>query len=162
MVITLLGILAVVIALPLIEGVRGWFTVNTRAGIADSGRVAMERMVREIKNLETAEGTSEPPSPCIAPTASATTLSFSDADGDLTNCNSTTFTLSGSQIQRNGAPLADNVQSLTFRYYDAGNTPMSPPTIASIRRISIEIVAEKGGEVRRDYSEVSLPNMRSY
>jgi prepilin-type N-terminal cleavage/methylation domain-containing protein len=169
MVITLLGTLAAVIALPLIQGVRGWFAVSTRAGIADSGRVALERMVREIKNIETKEVAiepTEPPSPCIASTADATTLPFSGADGDLANCNTTTFSLSGSQILRNGTPLANNIQSLAFGYYNAANTPLTPPltppTIATIRRISIEIVAEKGGEVRRDYSEVSLPNMRSY
>ncbi len=169
MVITLLGTLAAVIALPLIQGVKGWFAVSTKAGIADSGRVALERMVREIRNIETKEiaiEPTEPPSPCIAATVAATTLPFSDAEGDLANCNTTTFTFSGSQIERNGTTLANNVQSLTFGYYDSANTPLTPPLtlpmIATMRRISITIVAEKGGVVRTEYSEVSLPNMRSY
>jgi prepilin-type N-terminal cleavage/methylation domain-containing protein len=159
MVIILLGILGAIIGIPLIQGARGWLAATTRIGITESGRVAMERMVREIRNMETKEGTSEPPSPCIA-TATASTLQFSVADGDLTNCNSINFSLSGSEIQRNGTTMAKDIQSLTISYYDNNNS--STATIADIRRLSIEIVAEKGGETKREYSEVYLQNTRGY
>src|SRR4030067_3602533 len=101
MVITLLGIIGGIIALPLMVGTKGWFEATTREGITESGRIAIERMMREIRNTaRKADNT-----PCISVPA-ATSFSISDLNGDLVNCNSITFNLSGTNIQRNGVPLA--------------------------------------------------------
>lgn len=155
LVIILIGIIAGVIALPLLEGTKGWFQATTRETITESGRVAMERMMREIRNT----GRKADNTPCISSAASST-FTFSDINGDLTNCNSTTFSLSGANIQRNGINLSDNVQSLTFSYYDANNAPTA--VAANVRRVVIEIVSTRGGETVRKYSEVYLANMRGY
>ena len=37
MVITLLGIVAAIIAIPFLQGVKGWFDATTREGITQSG-----------------------------------------------------------------------------------------------------------------------------
>ena len=154
MVITLLGIIGGIIALPLYIGTKGWFEATTREGITESGRIAIERMMREIRNTARKANNT----PCISAPA-ATSFSISDLNGDLVNCNSITFNLSGTDIQRNGVPLADNVQSLAFTYYDVNN---NTPPITSIHRVAIEIESTSGGETLRKYSEVYLSNMKGY
>ena len=119
MVITLLGIVAAIIAIPLSQAVTGWFQSTSREGISQSGRLAIERMARETRN--TAKRANN--TPCIS-TAIATSFSFSDLSGDLTNCNSITFCISsnqttcaltGSYLLRTDAAttavLADNIQN---------------------------------------------------
>lgn len=154
MVITLLGIIGGIIALPLYIGTKGWFEATTREGITESGRIAIERMMREIRNTSRTAANA----PCIS-TATATTFSFSDASGNLTTCDSITFDLFGTNIRRNGVNLTDNVQSLTFTYYDGNN---NTPPISSIHRVAIEIESASGSEILRKYSEVYLSNMKGY
>jgi len=165
MVITLLGIVAAIIAIPLLQGARGWFDATTREGITQSGRIAIERMTREIRNTaRRADNT-----PCIAE-ATVTAFEFSDASGDLANCNvlSSTNFIRFSRIgagvpytiQRNGVDLVDNVQSLTITYYNSTNGV--PAATTDIRRLSIEIISTKGGEILRKYNEVYLSNMKGY
>ena len=162
MVITLLGIVAAIIAIPFLQGVKGWFDATTREGITQSGRIGIERMTREIRNTARTAANA----PCISAVA-LTSFTFSDSSGDLTNCNSITFSLSGTNLLRCPDPacatqftLADNVTLLTFTYYDANNTPGA--SAANTRRISIEIESTKGGETLRKYSEVYLSNMKGY
>ena len=159
MVITLLGIIGGIIALPLYQGATGWFEATTREGITESGRIAIERMMREIRNTaRKADNT-----PCIS-TATPTTFSFSDASGNLTTCNSITFSRAGAvapyTVQRNGVDLANDVNSLAFTYYDNANVPTA--LAANVRRVGIEIVSTSGVETLRKYSEVYLSNMKGY
>lgn len=168
--ITLLGIVAAVIAIPLSQGVKGWFQATSREGITQSGRIGIERMVREIRNTARKSNNT----PCIS-SATGASFSFSDASGNLTTCNSIAFTLATPYIQRTDASgtsnLADNVNSMTIQYYDKNNQCMlaqpncpSPigVTITDIRRLSIEIVSTQGGEILRKYNEVYLSNMKGY
>ena len=163
MVITLLGIIGGIIALPLYQGTKGWFEATTREGITESGRIAIERMMREIRNTaRKADNT-----PCIS-TATPTTFSFSDASGNLTTCDSITFSLAVPYIQRTESlvtsNLADNVESpptfTLFTYYKADNTLAAVP--ADVHRVAIEIVSKSGGETMRKYTEVYLSNMKGY
>lgn len=164
MVITLLGIIGGIIALPLYQGTKGWFEATTREGITESGRIAIERMMREIRNTARVDSVTAlcaaPPCPCIS-TATATSFAFGS---DPANCASINFSRAGAvvpyTIQRNTVDLADNIQLLTFTYYDANNTPGA--SAANTRRISIEIESTRGGEILRKYSEVYLSNMKGY
>lgn len=166
MVIILIGIVAAVIAIPLSQGVKGWFQATSREGISQSGRIGIERMAREIRNTARRANNT----PCIAE-ATSTSFEFSDASGDLTTCNvlSSTnfirFSRIGASapytIQRNGVVLADNIQNLTITYYNSTNgTP--PAATTDIRRLSIEIISTQGVETLRKYSEVYLFNMKGY
>lgn len=166
MVIILTGIIAASLAIPLSQGIRGWFQATTREGISQSGRMGIERMAREIRNTaKTAANI-----PCVS-SATATAFRFSDITGNLTNCNTTEFSLSGVNIQRitrdnagaiiETANLSDNVTAFTITYYDRNNA--TPPAVIpdNICRLSIEITSSQGGEILRKYEEVYLPNMRS-
>lgn len=161
MVITLLGIIAGIVALPLYQGTMGWFQATTRETITESGRIGIERMTREIRNT----GRTAANNPCIS-TATATSFTFSDMNGDLANCNSITFDISGTDIRRSGVSLADNVLSLDINYYNSSNgliaRPVSAANLLTIRRVSIEIVSTRGGETLRKYTEVYLSNMKGY
>lgn len=155
MVIALLGIVAAIIAIPLSQAVKGWFQSTSREGVSQSGRIAIERMTREIRNTARKSDNT----PCIS-TATATSLSFSDLSGNLTLCNSVTFSWAGAgnPVVRGADILADNVSSLNILYYDSNNNITG--TLANIRRLSIEIVSTQGGEVVRKYNEVYLSNMK--
>jgi len=157
MVITLLGIVAAIIAIPLLQGARGWFDATTREGITQSGRIGIERMTREIRNTARKSDNT----PCIS-AALATSFTFSDMSGDLTACNTITFSWAGAgnPIIRGADTLADNVNSLSILYYDSNNNITG--TLANIRRLSIEITSTKGSETLRKYSEVYLSNMKGY
>src|SRR3989344_3293103 len=151
MVITLLGIVAAIIAIPLLQGARGWFDATTREGITQSGRIGIERMTREIRNTARKSDNT----PCIS-AALATSFTFSDMSGDLTACNTITFSWAGAgnPIIRGADTLADNIQTLAFTYYDSTNAVTA--VAANIRRISIEIESTKGSETLRKYNEVYL------
>jgi|SRR3989344_3441031 len=173
MVITLLGIVAAIIAIPLLQGVKGWFDATTREGITQSGRIGIERMTREIRNTARVDSVTAlcavPPCPCIS-SATATSFSFSDiSSGDTTLCNFITFSWAGAgnPIMLGADTLADNVNSLTIKYYKSDNSwinedPISAANRLLIRRLSIEIVSTKGGETLQKYNEVYLSNMRGY
>ncbi|MDP2683407.1 MAG: prepilin-type N-terminal cleavage/methylation domain-containing protein [Deltaproteobacteria bacterium] len=169
MVIMLIGIIAAAIAVPLSQGVKGWFQATSREGITQSGRIAIERMAREIRNMARTAANN----PCIL-TATATSFSFSDSSGNITTCNTIQFSwagVAGNPIMRGADTLADNVSSMTIQYYDSNNQcmlaqPNCPApigvTINTIRRLSIEIASTQGGETVRKYSEVYLSNMKGY
>ena len=169
MVIILLGIITAVIAIPLSQGIMGWFQATSREGISQSGRIAIERMTREIRN--TAKKSDN--TPCIS-AAAPTSFTFSDSSGDLTNCNSITFCQStpppacsagaGTYLLRIDSSgtftLADNIQTFTFTYYD--NTNPITAIAANIRRVVIEITSTQGGEILQKYNEVYISNMKGY
>jgi prepilin-type N-terminal cleavage/methylation domain-containing protein len=156
MVITLLGIIGGIIALPLYQGAKGWFEATTREGITESGRIAIERMMREIRNTARTAANA----PCVT-TATATSFVFGD---DPANCASINFSRAGAvtpyTVQRNGVDLANDVNSLTISYYDSNNAVTA--VVANIRRLSIEIESISGGQTMRKYSEVYLSNMKGY
>src|SRR3989338_6905958 len=86
MVITLLGIVAAIIAIPFLQGVKGWFDATTREGITQSGRIGIERMTREIRNTARTAANA----PCISAVA-LTSFTFST----VSDCSSPiTFSLS--------------------------------------------------------------------
>lgn len=173
MVIILIGIVAAVIAIPLSQGVKGWFQATSREGISQSGRIGIERMTREIRNTARKSDNT----PCISAAAS-TSFTFSDISGNLTNCNSITFCQStippacsagaGTYLLRGSDTLVDNVSSLNIRYYDQNNCEITVGAAclimvpANIRRLSIEIISTQGGETLRKYNEVYLSNMKGY
>ena len=154
-VIVIIGVLSVLIAVPLMEGTRGWVDVTTRKDLTQQGRLAMDRMIREIRNT----GRKADDTPCIS-AATATAYTFSDASGDLVNCNSISFTVSGSQILRGTNVLADHVSSFQWTYYNNSNNVTA--TLSAIRRLSVAVIFSNGAESLPLNGEVYLRNMKGY
>lgn len=122
----------------LLSGTDSWLMLNQRKEIMTDGRMAMDRMAREIRMIK--DKTS-------VLTADAAALSFVDIDN-----NTISFALNSSVLERtenstaNG--LLDNVASLSFTYYDANNSVIAAPIVSpletNIKIIQINISLSKG------------------
>mgnify|MGYP001598238381 CR=1 FL=1 len=122
----------------LLAGVDSWSMFIQRKELLSDGRMAVDRMAREIRMIKNITSVL---------TADAAAFSFTD-----TNNNNLSFTLNSSVIERaeneatNG--LLDNVSNLSFTYYDTNNsvilTPAVSPLETNIRRIRISITLLKG------------------
>jgi len=139
-VITIVGIIAGVVGYILPAVVRGWTFKTNRNDLLSDGRLAMNRMAREIREIKDLTGVI---------TASASQLRFLDI-GDL----DITYSLSGTDLNRteDGAAnvLASSVSGLSFSYYDNGGNavavPLVSPSSTDIRRVRLNMTLTKNGE----------------
>ena len=155
MAIVLLGIIAG-IGVPLLIAVnQGWLIARDRNQAGEAGMVAMERMLREIRMVN--NDTS-----IIA--ADNTTLQFIDVNSyDLT------FELSNNTVRRTNSSasdvLADNVNSLSFTYYDSNGsaiaTPLVNPSQTDIRRIRVDFSLSADSGNLSFMSEVAPRNLNA-
>jgi len=97
------AIISIIVGPMLLQGFNAYFKSAVVTDIDGQAKLAMERMVREIR------GIANPASDITTMTASQLTFTL--------NGDSISYTLSGSQLRRNSNPLASNVSSLTFSYY---------------------------------------------
>jgi prepilin-type N-terminal cleavage/methylation domain-containing protein len=87
---------------------------------ADSqARVALSRLTNDLHNLRSTSDIT---------TATANSLIFTDLYGNVIS-----YQVSGSQLQRNNLALANNVQSITFQYYDGAGALLASPVTAANR-----------------------------
>ncbi len=132
-VIVILGVIAGIGAPLMIETARGWLLNSQRKEMSESARIAIDRMIREIRQIS---------STTTITTANSSTFRFTDIDS-----NDITFDASGSTLRRTVGgttnSLADNVDSLSFVYYDANGATITTPTVApdetDIRRVEITL-----------------------
>nr|MBU1328611.1 prepilin-type N-terminal cleavage/methylation domain-containing protein [Candidatus Omnitrophota bacterium] len=140
MVIVIIGIIASVVGYILLGAVQGWTFKAKRNDILWDGRLAINRMVREIREIKDL--------------TSVTTASSSQFRFTNINNNSITYSLSGANLNRtkDGAAniLAQNVSSLSFTYYDSSGASIATPTVSpsstDIRRVRINITLTNGGQ----------------
>jgi prepilin-type N-terminal cleavage/methylation domain-containing protein len=104
------------------------FTQARRIGTTEDS-AALMRIVREVGRIN---GTSN----ILA--FEAGRLRFVDIDG-----NTVEFTTSGSELQRNGDALAENVQGISFQYLDKGGNATAVRDQISV--IEIELATLAGG-----------------
>ena len=151
-VITIVGIVSVIIGSMLLGVVKAWTFKINRNDILWDGRLAMDRMTREIRTIKNSTSVT---------TASAAQFRFTDAGNkDIT------YSLSSTNLNRteNGTAnlLAENVSSLAFTYYDAnGNTiatPIVSPSATNIRRVRINLTLTKNGQNVYLQSDASTKN----
>ena len=132
--IVLVGIMAGIGALLLREGTRAYISADVRADLTNQGRVAIERMAREIREIRSRTN-ADIPGCC-----SATTLSFNDIAG-----NPIAYDVAGSTVRRNLTALASgDAVSLSFTYYQSNGTPAV--TAATVWVIQIDLTVTKNGE----------------
>jgi prepilin-type N-terminal cleavage/methylation domain-containing protein len=100
------------------------------------GRVALERMTRELHAIKSADTAS-----LIVDVGQIT---FVDTD-----LNAITYDRDATNniLRRNGQPLADNVVSLAFAYHDATNQTaiIDPLQAAQVRYVTVTFVVTAGG-----------------
>lgn len=139
-VITIIGIIAGVVGFVLLGAVDAWTFKFNRADILADGELAMNRMVREIREIKNRAKVT---------TADSSTFRFENVNNvDIT------YSLSSTNLNRteDGAAnvLAEDVSSLAFTYFDSTGdtiaTPVVAPGATDIRRVRINLTLTKNGE----------------
>lgn len=130
LVIALMGILAFALAPALITGVRSYDIVWSRRQVLAEGRVAMDRMVKEIRLIESS-------SDVIA------TNSPAEFDFEYPNGTSIAYSLDGTDLKRNTDVLASDVTALEFKYFDSTGSETS--TEADVRRVQVTLTIDAPG-----------------
>ena len=124
------GLAIALIAVVLLTPLDSWvFSKERRVGTFE-GQAAMMRMIKEIRHIKAPDQIS---------TFSPERLTFVDVDD-----NTVDFQKSGSNLLRGSDPLAHDVQSLTFTYYD--ETGAAAAAAADIRVVRVELVLDVDGE----------------
>jgi len=127
-VIVILSIIAAVASQMLAQGFNAFLKAQNVTDANWQGQVALERMIRDIRTVRSANDISS---------STSTTFSFVNLAGT-----SMTYTLSGSNLTLNGNVLASGVNSLTFTYYDQnGNVG---PSTANIHYVNIDLAIAEG------------------
>ncbi len=133
MVIIITSIIASVAAIIILEGAKSYQKEVSYSDIHNQGRLAIERMAREIRLIRSATAAD-------ISTMTATNIVFNDING--TNIQ---FSFAGSAISRSGNTLANNVQSLTFSYYQQDGTTVAA-SAAQVWFIQIDLTTVNAGE----------------
>ena len=134
--IVLVGIIAGMASVFLRQGLSAFVAEDARADITNQGRLAIERMAREIRTIRSRTA-ADLPGCC-----NATTLSFVDQTGNAI----TYTTAAGTTITRNGTALAaGSAVTLNFAYYQQdGVTPAA--AAAQVWSIQVSLTVAKSGE----------------
>jgi len=151
-VIIIIGITASTLGFMMLGAVKAWTFKFNRNDILWDGRLAMDRMTREIRTVK---------NPTSVTTASAAQFRFIDTGNE-----DITYSLSGANLNRteNGTAnlLAENVSSLTFTYYNSSDTvipsPIVSPSATDIRRVRINLTLTKNGQSVYLQSDASTKN----
>ena len=123
LVIALLGVLAFALGPALGESFKSYDLIQSRRIVLMEARSAFERMVREIRLIESASD--------VLDVSSSTHFQF-----EYPNNTTILYTLNGTNLLRNGEILASPVNSISFNYYDSAGNITS--TAANVRRINIQ------------------------
>jgi len=139
-VIIVVGIVSVTIGSMLLGVVKAWTFKFNRNDILWDGRIALDRITREIRTVKNNTSVT---------TASSSLFRFTDAKNtDIT------YSLSSTNLNRteNGTAnlLAADVSALTFTYYNSSDAVIPSPTVSpsatNIRRVKINLTLTKNGQ----------------
>jgi hypothetical protein len=127
-----LGIVSAVAAPMLAAGFNAHFLGRTLADADWQGRLALERMSRELRSARSATAADLTLSP-------AAQISFKNTAGQTI-----AYTLNSSRLQRNSQPLADNVTALNFSYLQRdGKTAAA--IVTDVYYIHVDMTLDRGG-----------------
>jgi len=166
LVIVILGILAVIIGVPLMQGAKGWRDVSLRKDALQFARLGMDRTVRELRNTQRLANNT----PNVAEvTTGPTCIRFTDVLG-----NTILYKLNGASLDRAtggtcAAPssansLASNVTSFTITCYNNLNAVITPCSggLSSIRRLLLQLVVTVGTEAVPLDSQVTFRDLLGF
>lgn len=143
LVIIVLSIIAVVSSQMLAQGLNGFLTSKNVIEADWQGRLALERMGRDIRAIRSSASIT---------TAASNQLVFTD-----TNNNSVTYQLSGTNLTRNTQTLADGIQTLTLAYTDSSGATTA--VLANIRYIQITLNITKNNSNYTITTALSIRNV---
>lgn len=136
--IVIIGILAGLAAVIILQGVRAYSTEQSRSDVHYQARLAMERMAREIRIIR---------SPAAITVSTATNLRFTDVNGAVLGfqwINPTVYRWNGA----GNDVLATGVNPFSFNYFrNDGVTPaVLPADLGLLWYIDIVMTSQQGGE----------------
>lgn len=151
MVIVLVGILAGIGVPALVETIDAWSFASPFQNFAvQQAIVVTNRMSREIRCLK---------NDASVIFANATIFNFTDI-----NDTNIIYNRSSNVLMRNSDGLADNVNSLTFTYYNDTNGIISAPQVSpnntDIRRIQVDFSILAGSNTLNFRSQIRPQNLR--
>lgn len=123
--IVIMGIISVVVGKILLQGYKTFITSQNISDADWQGLMALESITNDIHNIRSAADII---------TISASTFSFVDMTGTTV-----TYTLSGSNLQRNSLTVASGMSALTFSYLDKNGSVTA--SAAAVRYITISVTA---------------------
>lgn len=126
--IVILGIIGALVGPILKSGVKSYNLIYSRKAALGQARFAMERMVDEMR--------------LIRSTSDITTWTQSNLQFNIPNESAISYSLSGNNLLRKGAILADGVTLLQFSYLDSNGNQAG--AVGDIRRIGIEMQVSAG------------------
>lgn len=137
--VVLIGIIAGMASVFLRQGLNAFVAEDARADITNQGRLAVERMAREIRMLRSRTAADIPS--CV-PNCNAATLNFIDISGN----NITYAVAGGNTVTRNGTALASgSAVALAFSYFQQDG--VTAATLATqVWSIQIDLTVTKSGE----------------
>ncbi|MFH1398051.1 MAG: type II secretion system protein [Candidatus Omnitrophota bacterium] len=144
MVIVIVGILAGGSSIYIKQVMDTWNFQNFREEAISQGRIGLIRMTREIRQIK---------GPFNVTAANQTVFSFVDY-----NDNAISYSLSGTNLNRNSNLLLSGVNNFTFSYYNITNqlvaAPILAPNSTNIYRINIDFQVQSGSQTKRLRSQV--------
>jgi prepilin-type N-terminal cleavage/methylation domain-containing protein len=118
-VITIIAVISVMAGQVVASGLKMMLTAQQVVDADWQAKLALESMVREIRNIR---------SRADMTTTSSTTLAFNDINGDAI-----TYAYSGGALTKNSQIIASGVASFSFTYYDVNyNTTTTPANVAIV------------------------------
>ncbi len=133
--IVLVGIISGIGAVVLREGVSAFISEDARANVTNDGRLAIERMAREVRMVRSRTAAD-------LSTMTAATLTFTDIDGNPP----ITYTSAGGMITRTGTVLASaDSASLAFSYFQQDGVTVAAAA-AQVWTIEVNLTLTRGSE----------------
>jgi len=148
LVIVVIGIVAAVAAIVMESGFRAYFGGRDITEADWQGRVASERLSRELRTIR---------APADLAITSASDISFVDVEGrTIRYCQATVGTCPGStgQLMRNAAPLASGISGLNFSFLTRTGAATAVP--AQVFYVTAGFTAAQG-TVSRAYQVTVAP-----
>jgi len=145
-----IGLMAGVASMYIREVIRLWNFVSFRNEVVSQGRMAMMRMVREIRQVN---------NDTSVLVANASCFRFIDVNNQTIG-----FSVSGGGLRRNNNTLADGVSNLTFAYYDnqsqALPAPLITPQHTDIACVNVTLSLSSSGQSKTFNAKVYPWNFR--
>ena len=133
LVLVILGIIAALGSSFLSGGLNAYFTERDISNAAWQGRLALERITRDLRTVRSATAGDLTITP-------ANQISFTNTAG--TNVS---YSLSGSTLMRNGQPLADGITALSFTYLANDGKTAVTSDVTAVYYIGVAFTVTQGG-----------------
>ena len=130
-VVCILGLIVLGLVTFFTGGAMSWVAGQSQLEAQRNARQAMDIMVREI-----IEGNSI----TSGSSAASITINYLASFGK----GSVTYSLSGTTISRDGNPLINNVQSLSFTYFDSNGSSIAPENASKVH-IDLKVDVDDDG-----------------